>query len=71
LMVLAATGGCGFTANDDGYFVARDDPDTLSPEEELQCRVWWDLIVSSKTQGEWRRTRRLYEQECQKPLSKS
>lgn len=70
LMVLAATGGCGFMANDDGYFVARDDPDTLSPEQELQCRAWWDLIVSAKTQGEWRRTRRLYEQECQKPLAK-
>ncbi|MFN5703128.1 MAG: hypothetical protein ACK46K_04850 [Gammaproteobacteria bacterium] len=71
LMVLAASGSCGFTANDDGYFVARDDPNTLSPLEEQQCRAWWDLIVSAKTQGEWRRTRRLYEQECQKPLSKS
>lgn len=71
LMVLAASGSCGFTANDDGYFVARDDPDTLSPLEEQQCRTWWDLIVSAKTQGEWRRTRRLYEQECQKPLAKS
>ena len=32
LAVLAAAGGCGFTANDDGYFVAKDDPATLSPE---------------------------------------
>lgn len=70
LMVLAASGGCGFTANDDGYFVARDDPETLSPLEEQQCRAWWDLIVSAKTQGEWRRTRRLYEQECLKPAAK-
>lgn len=70
LMVLAASGTCGFTANDDGYFVARDDPDTLSPLEERQCQAWWDLIVSAKTQGEWRRTRRLYEQECMKPLAK-
>ncbi len=70
LMVLAATGGCGFTANDDGYFVARDDPDTLSPEEERQCQAWWDLIVSAKTQSEWRRTRSLYGQECLKPLAK-
>ena len=70
LMVLAASGGCGFTANDDGYFVPRDDPDTLSPLEEQQCRAWWDLIVSAKTQTEWRRTRRLYEQECQKPAAK-
>jgi hypothetical protein len=70
LMVLAAAGGCGFTANDDGYFVAHDDPDTLSPLEEQQCQAWWDLIVSAKTQAEWRRTRRLYEQECQKPAAK-
>ncbi|MFZ9347745.1 MAG: hypothetical protein ACO25T_01900 [Arenimonas sp.] len=70
LMVLAASGGCGFTANDDGYFVARDDPDTLSPEEERQCQAWWGLIVSAKTQGEWRRTRNLYEQECRKPAAK-
>ena len=70
LMVLAASGTCGFTANDDGYFVARDDPDTLSPLEEQQCRAWWDLIVSAKTQSEWRRTRSLYEQECLKPQAK-
>ncbi|WP_297799670.1 hypothetical protein [Arenimonas sp. GDDSR-1] len=70
LMVLAASGGCGFTANDDGYFVAHDDPATLSPEEEKQCRAWWDLIVSAKTQAEWRRTRILYEQECHKPQAK-
>ncbi len=70
LAVLAASGGCGFTANDDGYFVAKDDPDTLSPEEERQCRAWWDLIVSAKTQSVWRRTRTLYEQECRKPLAK-
>ena len=68
LMVLAAGGGCGFVANDDGYFVLLDDPNTLSPEEDKQCQAWWDLIVSSKTQGEWRRTRTLYDKECRKPL---
>lgn len=67
LVVLAAGGACGFTANDDGYFVAKDDPDTLTPEEERQCRAWWDLIVSAKSQAVWRRTRTLYEQECRKP----
>lgn len=67
LAVLAAGGTCGFIANDDGYFVAKDDPDTLSPEEERQCQAWWDLIVSAKTQAAWRRTRALYEQECRKP----
>lgn len=70
LMVLAASGGCGFTANDDGYFVAHDDPETLSPKEERQCRAWWNLIISAKTQAEWRRTRSLYEQECRKPQAK-
>lgn len=68
LMVLAAGGGCGFIANDDGSFVLLDDPNTLSPEEDKQCQAWWDLIVSSKTQGEWRRTRTLYDKECRKPL---
>jgi hypothetical protein len=68
LMVLAAGGGCGFIANDDGSFVLLDDPATLSPEEDKQCQAWWDLIVSSKTQGEWRRTRTLYDKECRKPL---
>lgn len=67
IMVLAAGGGCGFTANDDGYHVLLDDPDTLSPEEDKQCQAWWDLIVSAKTQGEWRRTRTLYDRECRKP----
>jgi hypothetical protein len=70
LAVLALGGGCGFTANDDGYFVRGDDPDTLSPEEDLQCKAWWDLIVSAKTQTLWRKTRQLYEQECNKPLAK-
>lgn len=68
IMVLAASGGCGFTANDDGYYVLPDDPNTLSPEEDKQCQAWWDLIVSAKTQGEWRRTRTLYDRECRKPL---
>ena len=69
IMVLAAGGGCGFTANDDGYYVRLDDPDTLSAEEDRQCQAWWDLIVSAKTQGEWRRTRTLYDRECRKPLA--
>lgn len=68
--ILALGGGCGFTANDDGYFVRADDPDTLSPEEDRQCAAWWELIVSAKTQALWRKTRKLYEQECRKPLAK-
>lgn len=68
IMVLAAGGGCGFIANDDGSYVSPDDPNSLSPEEDKQCQAWWDLIVSAKTQGEWRRTRTLYDKECRKPL---
>lgn len=70
IAVLALGGGCGFTANDDGYFVRADDPDTLSPEEDRQCAAWWDLIASAKTQALWRKTRKLYDQECLKPLAK-
>jgi hypothetical protein len=70
IAILALGGGCGFTANDDGYFVRADDPDTLSPEEDRQCAAWWDLIASAKTQTLWRKTRKLYEQECRKPLAK-
>lgn len=68
--ILAMGGSCGFTANDDGYFVRADDPDTLSPEENRQCQAWWDLIVSAKTQALWRKTKQLYRQECEKPLAK-
>lgn len=70
IAILALGGGCGFTANDDGYFVRADDPDTLSPEEDRQCGAWWDLIVAARTQALWRKTRALYEQECRKPLAK-
>lgn len=70
IAILALGGGCGFTANDDGYFVRADDPDTLSPEEDRQCEAWWNLIVAAKTQAVWRKTRKLYEQECRKPLAK-
>jgi hypothetical protein len=70
IAILAMGGGCGFTANDDGYFVRGDDPNTLSPEEDRQCKAWWDLIVSAKTQALWRKTKKLYQQECEKPLAK-
>jgi hypothetical protein len=70
LAILAMGGGCGFTANDDGYFVRGDDPNTLSMEEDRQCKAWWDLIVSAKTQAIWRKTKKLYQQECEKPLAK-
>ena len=70
IMILAAGGTCGFTANDDGYYVRSDDPDTLSPEEDKQCQAWWDLTISAKTQAIWRKTQKIYQQECRKPLQK-
>ena len=70
MAILVMGGSCGFTANDDGYFVRDDDPNTLSVEEDLQCKAWWDLIVSAKTQALWRKTKKLYQQECEKPLAK-
>jgi hypothetical protein len=70
IAILAMGGGCGFTANDDGYFVRGDDPNTLSVEEDRQCKAWWDLIVAAKTQNVWRKTKKLYQQECEKPLAK-
>jgi hypothetical protein len=70
IAVLALGGSCGFTANDDGYYVKADDPETLSPQEDKQCQAWWDLIVSATTQDIWRKTRDLYERECRKPLAK-
>lgn len=70
IAVLAMGGSCGFTANDDGYFVRDDDPNTLSVEEDRQCKAWWNLIVSAKTQALWRKTKKLYQQECEKPLAK-
>jgi hypothetical protein len=70
IAILAMGGSCGFTANDDGYYVRGDDPDTLSREEDRQCKAWWDLIVAAKTQALWRKTKQLYQQECEKPLAK-
>lgn len=67
--ILALGGGCGVTNNADGYVVGRDDPDTLSPEEDAQCRAWWEQIVAAGDQDTWRHTRALYEAHCRKPLA--
>jgi hypothetical protein len=69
---LAMGGGCGVESNDDydGVLAGHDDPDTLSPKESLACQAWWEKIITTKTQDEWRQTRRLYEQECRKPLAR-
>jgi hypothetical protein len=67
--VLALGGGCGFVPNH-GYEAYRDDPNTLNEEEAKQCAAWWEKIIHAETQSTWRRTKELYEAECQKPLEK-
>jgi hypothetical protein len=69
--LLAMGGGCGVESNDDydGILAGHDDPDTLSAKEALACQAWWEKIIAAKTQDEWRQTRKLYDQECRKPLA--
>lgn len=68
--ILALGGGCGVRNNSNGYVVQLDDPDTLSAEEDAQCRAWWDQIVAAGSQDAWRHTRALYDASCRKPLAK-
>lgn len=70
--LLAMGGGCGVERNgaDGDILPGHDDPATLSPDEDRACQAWWEKIIAAKTQDEWRQTRRLYEQECRKPLAR-
>ena len=68
--LLALGGGCGVTNNNRGYVVQADDPTTLSPEEDAQCRAWWEQIVGADDQATWRQTREIYEATCRKPLAR-
>lgn len=70
--ILAMGGSCGVETNG-GYgdiLPGHDDPDTLSIEEDRACQAWWEKIITAKTQDEWRSTRKLYEQQCRKPLAR-
>lgn len=69
--ILALGGGCGIRDYNDGYVVRLDDPNTLDPEEDAQCRAWWEQIVAAGDQDAWRHTRALYESSCRKPLAKA
>jgi hypothetical protein len=70
VVFLAAGGGC-VVERVGGYGrPGEDDPATLSPDEAKACQAWWDKIVGASTQSEWRATRKLYEDECRKPLLK-
>ena len=71
ISLLALGGGCGVLTNGSDYVGPLDDPDTLSPEEDRQCKAWWDQIVGATTQQAWRKTRKLYEAECRKPLERA
>jgi hypothetical protein len=70
ISMLAMGGGCGIEVAGSDYTGPKDDPNTLSPEEDRQCQAWWNKIIASTTQDEWRATRKLYEQECRKPLER-
>ena len=67
ISLLALGGGCGVLTNGSDYVGPLDDPNTLSPEEDRQCKAWWEQIVGATTQDAWRRTRKLYETDCRKP----
>ena len=70
--LLAMGGGCGIEGNGDpdALLPGQDDPNTLSAEEDRACQAWWEKIITAKTQDEWRRTRKLYDLECRKPLAR-
>lgn len=70
ISLLALGGGCGLLTNGSDYVGPLDDPDTLNPEEDRQCNAWWDQIVGARTQDAWRKTRKLYEEQCRKPLER-
>lgn len=70
ISLLALGGGCGLLTNGSDYVGPLDDPDTLNPEEDRQCKAWWDQIVGARTQDAWRKTRKLYEDQCRKPLER-
>lgn len=70
ISLLALGGACGVETNGYGYTGPKDDPNTLNPVENRQCQAWWDKIIGAKTQDEWRATRKIYEQECRKPLER-
>ena len=69
ISLLALGGGCGILTNGEDYVGPRDDPDTLSKEEDRQCHAWWQQIIGARTQDIWRKTRSLYEAQCRKPLA--
>lgn len=71
ISMLALGGGCGVLTPGSDYVGPVDDPDTLSPEEDRQCQAWWEQIVGATTQDAWRRTRKLYEAQCRKPLERA
>lgn len=71
ISLLALGGGCGVLTVGSDYVGPLDDPATLSPEEDRQCKAWWEQIVGANTQEAWRKTRDLYESQCRKPLERA
>lgn len=50
--------------------VELDDPHTLNPVEDAQCRGLLDAIVAATDQGEWLKLRARFDVECRKPLTR-
>jgi len=68
--VLALGGGCQMLVNGADWNGPQDDPNTLSAAEQKQCAAWWEKIVHATTQDAWRKTKKLYEESCDKPLER-
>lgn len=50
--------------------VKLDDPHTLNPAEDAQCRGLWEAIVAATDQAEWLARRKRFDSECRKPLER-
>jgi hypothetical protein len=71
ISILAMGGGCGVLTNGADWNGPQDDPNTLSPEEDRQCKAWWEKIVNARTQDAGRATKKIYENTCRKPLARA
>lgn len=50
--------------------VELDDPHTLNPTEDAECRALWDTLVAAANQGMWLDLRKRYDAQCRKPLER-
>ena len=50
--------------------VELDDPNTLNPIEDAECRALWDTIIAATNQSKWLGLRKRYDAQCRKPLER-